>query len=117
MAGYLNIETLKNALLEVNDFLKQLEVANKDEKEAQTMYERMTQLPIKLDRVDSVFKAMNMKIVGIRKDEGRHEHEFREMARQTQDAKKRIEAQIKRLQDEELKKSLLVKEQHRRYGR
>ena len=92
MDKYRDGAALRAALSEADAFIKQLEAAIKDEKEAQRMYEEMTRLPIKLDRVDSVFKSMNMQIAGVRKDEGRHEHIFTEMLRETREAKKRIVA-------------------------
>ena len=105
MDKYRNENTLKAALVNIDKFINKIVDAIKDEKDAQVMYIAMSKDAIELSRIEPAFNRMNAQISVITRDETRHEREYTQMLRETQDVKKRVELELKRFIEEERKKS------------
>ncbi len=95
------VDTLRQTLAEMNRVEEDLKRAIKDEKEAQEMYIRSASVVVNLIRMDPGFRGIYADLSQIYSDERRHEGIFASILRETQDARKRVEMELKQRQDRE----------------
>lgn len=93
-ARFRTTATLRQTLLDMIKFEEELKKSMDDEKEAQEMYVRASRDAVKFIRIDPAFTRMNAEISEIYRDEKRHEGTLARILRETQDAKKKLEAEL-----------------------